>query len=215
MRIACLHTIASNVAVFEAARPGPEIRLRHEVRADFLAAAERSGGLTEEIAAEVAEALRILAADAEAVLLTCSTLGPSIARLAGGATPVLRVDAALAAGAVRGGGRVVVLCAAATTLGPTGALFEDVAAEAGAKVELRLVPAAWDAFKAGRIAEYHAMIAEAADAAFREGADKVALAQASMAGAAALCRDGRPLASPTVGLAEAVAAVRRRAGIAG
>lgn len=215
MRIACLHTIASNVAVFEAARPGGGVTLRHEVRADLLEATERSGGLTEEIAAQVAEALTGLAAGAEAVLLTCSTLGPSVARLAGADPPVLRVDAALAAGAVRGGGRVVVLCAAETTLGPTGALFEEAAAEWSAEVELRLVPSAWDAFKAGEVAAYHAMIAKAADAAFREGADKVALAQASMAGAAALCREGRPLESPAVGLAEAVAAARRRAGSEG
>jgi hypothetical protein len=211
MRIACLHTFGSNIAVFEAARPGPEISLRHEVRSDLLEAAEQGGGLTDEIAARTADALRRLAAEADAVLLTCSTLGPSVAALAAGEVPVLRVDAALAAGAVRGGGRVVALCSAATTLGPTGALFEEAAADTGATVELRLVPGAWDAFKAGRIPEYHAMIAAAADEAFRDGARTVALAQASMAGAAVLCRDGTPLESPSVGLAEAVAAAQRRA----
>jgi hypothetical protein len=208
MRIACLHTLASNIEVFEAARPGDGVRLRHEVRQDLLEAAERGGGLSDEIAARTGEVLRGLAADADAVLLTCSTLGPSVAALTGAGAPVLRVDAALAAGAVRGGGRVVVLCSAATTLGPTGALFEAAAAATGAAVELRLVPGAWDAFKAGRIPEYHAMIAAAADDAFRAGADKVALAQASMAGAAALCREGAPLSSPAVGLVEAVAAAR-------
>jgi hypothetical protein len=212
MRIACLHTLASNIDVFEAARPGAEVTLGHEVRSDLLEAAERSGGLTDEIAARTGEALRALAADADAVLLTCSTLGPSVASLAGAGAPVLRVDGALASGAVRGGGRVVVLCSAATTLEPTRALFEEAAAETGAVIELRLVPGAWDAFKAGRIAEYRAMIAAAADDAFRDGADKVALAQASMAGAAALCRAGKPLESPTVGLAEAVAAARARVG---
>jgi hypothetical protein len=215
MRVACLHTLGSNIAVFEAARPaGAEVTLRHEVRADLLEA-ERSGSLTDEIAARTGEALRALAADADAVLLTCSTLGPAVAGLADAGVPVLRVDAALASGAVRGGGRVVALCTAATTLGPTRALFENAAAGTGATVELRLVPGAWDAFKAGRTAEYHAMIAAAADEAFRDGADKVALAQASMAGAAALCREEKPLESPTVGLAETVAAAldHARAGV--
>jgi hypothetical protein len=50
------------------------------------------------------------------------------------------------------------------------------------------------------------MIAAAADQAFRDGADVVALAQASMAGAAELCREGRPLTSPGVGLAAALQA---------
>jgi hypothetical protein len=211
MRIACLHTLGSNVAVFEAARPNEDVRLRHEIRSDLLEEAERSGGLTEAISARTTDALRALAGDADAVLLTCSTLGPAIAGLAGADAPVLRVDAALAAGAVRDGGRVAVLCSAATTLGPTRALFEDAAAGTGATIELVLVPGAWDAFKAGNIADYHRMIAAAADRAFRDGAERVALAQASMAGAAALCREGKPLESPTVGLAEAVAAARRRA----
>jgi hypothetical protein len=50
------------------------------------------------------------------------------------------------------------------------------------------------------------MIAAAADQAYRDGADVVALAQASMAGAAALCREGRPLTSPAAGLAAALQA---------
>lgn len=87
MRIACLHTAASNAAVFDAACPAG-VRLTHAVRPDLLAAAEAAGGLTPEIAAATAEALRGLEGDA--VLLTCSTLGPA----AGGA---LRADAALAA----------------------------------------------------------------------------------------------------------------------
>jgi hypothetical protein len=210
MRIACLHTIDSNVAVFEAARPDAGVELRHQVRADLLAAAEASGGLSRDITAQTVEVLRHLIDGADAVLLTCSTLGPAVAEVEGvPEVPVLRVDGALAEAAVRDGGRVVVLCTAATTMGPTGTLFETAAARTGAKVELRLVPGAWEAFKAGRIADYHAAIAAAADDAFRDGADEVALAQASMAGAAALCREGVPLESPTVGLAEAVAAARR------
>src|SRR5690242_1198322 len=211
MRIACLHTLGSNVTVFEAARPDADVTLRHEVRSDLLEEAERCGGLTDDIVARTGEALRVLAADADAVLLTCSTLGPAVAGLAGAGAPVLRVDAALAAGAVRDGGKVAVLCSAATTLSPTRALFEEEAAGTDAKIELVLVPGAWDAFKAGNIADYHRLIAAAADRAFRDGADTVALAQASMAGAAALCREGKPLESPTVGLAEAVAAARGRA----
>jgi hypothetical protein len=50
------------------------------------------------------------------------------------------------------------------------------------------------------------MVAEAADQAYRSGADVVALVQTPMAGAAEPCREGRPLTSPAVDLAAALQA---------
>ncbi len=58
MRIACLHTAESNVAIFEAARPDG-VSLSHAVRPDLLAAAE-ADGLTPAIAAATAEVLGAL-----------------------------------------------------------------------------------------------------------------------------------------------------------
>jgi aspartate/glutamate racemase len=211
MRIACLHTAESNIAVFADACRDPSVELRHEVRADLLAAAEQEGHVTRDIADRTAETLIRLSRSADAVLLTCSTLGPIAGDAAAvAAVPVLRVDAALAELATRSGRRVVALCAVETTIAPTRRLFETAAETSGAAVEIRLVPEAWKAFKAGRIADYHAMVAVAADEAYRGGADVVALAQASMAGAAEGCREGRPLTSPQAGLAEAMLAARRR-----
>lgn len=199
MRIACLHTVESNRAVFDAAAVGSGIELHHLVRDDLLKGAEQAGGLTEAIAGETEGLLRDLAGEAEGVLLTCSTLGPVAERLRVG-VPVLRVDAALAERAVRDGGRVVALIAVATTWDATREIFEKAAAGSGASVEVRLVPEAWSLFRAGDLAGYHRLVAEAADAAFAEGAAVVALAQASMAGAAGLTRQGSPLTSPAAGL---------------
>jgi hypothetical protein len=207
MRIACLHTADSNVAVFADACPDSQIELSHEVRADLLAAAEQAGHVTSEIAARTADALLRLSMASDAVILTCSTLGPVVADVAASsAVPVLRVDAALAEAAMQAGRRVVALCAVETTVAPTRLLFEAAAAGRTVALEIGLVPGAWNSFKAGRLADYHAMIAEAADQAFLAGADVVALAQASMAGAAGRCRQGRPLTSPGVGLAAALQA---------
>jgi hypothetical protein len=207
MRIACLHTAESNIAVFAASCPDAAVTLEHVVRADLLAAAEAAGRVTREIANEAADALLRLGETSDAVMLTCSTLGPVADSVAGSArVPVLRVDGALAAAAARTGKRIVALCAVATTVAPTSRLFESAAAANSSTVEIRLVGGAWDAFKAGRIERYHAMIAAAVDEAYRGGADVVALAQASMAGAAALCREGKPLTSPAVGLAAALQA---------
>jgi hypothetical protein len=174
-------------------------------------AAEREGRLTPEIAAETLAVLRGLCAEADAVLLTCSTLGPAAERAALDApVPVLRVDAALAAEAVKAGGRVVVLCAVATTVEPTRRLFEAAARATGADVSVAVVPEAWDAFKAGEADRYRTLVARAAAVAREDGATQVALAQASMAGAAALLPAAiRPLTSPAVGLAAAVSACAR------
>jgi aspartate/glutamate racemase len=203
MRITCLHTVESNVAVFEAAARPPGAELRHVVRADLLEEAERAGGLTPGIEARAVDALLSLAEGADAVLLTCSTVGPAAAAAAARArVPVLRVDAALAEAAVAQGDRIVVLCAVQTTMAPTRALFEAAARGRPVMLDVQLLPPdVWAAFKAGDVGRYHALIAAAADAAFAAGADVVALAQASMAGAVPLARGGRPLASPAAGLA--------------
>jgi hypothetical protein len=210
MRIACLHSAESNVAVFARAARSlglPEDALTHTVRPDLLLAAEYTGGLDVESEREAAHALEELARTADAVLLTCTTLGPAATRAAPrAAAPVLRADAALAEAAVRNGGRVAVLCAAETTLEPTARLFAAAARATGAEVSVRLVHGAWPMFREGNLAGYHAAIAAEAEAARAAGADVVALAQASMAGAAALARGIPPLASPQVALAAAVAA---------
>lgn len=205
--IACLHSAETNIALFDAACP-PGVRLMHSARPEFLAAAEAAGGLTPSIRDNTRDALFALAceADVAAVVLTCSTLGPSVEGIAS-PIPCLRVDAALAEAAVRDGGRVAVLCTVETTLAPTQALFAAAAAKTGATIEMALVPGAWDARKAGDLAGYHALIAAAAEAAFAGGATEVALAQASMTPAAALCRGRAPLTSPSIGLAAALALV--------
>jgi hypothetical protein len=124
--------------------------------------------------------------------------------------PLLRVDGALARQAVRDGGKIVVLCAVETTLEPSRHLFEEAARVTVAEIVMRLVPGAWDVFKAGDRDRYLSMIAQAADDAVREGASRVALAQASMAGAAKLCSaEQPPLSSPMAGLGAAAEAASK------
>lgn len=215
--LALLHTgevhVASFTERFEQA--APDIPLRHMVRADLLAAAEAAGGLTPEIAADTAATLSgALAAGATCVLCTCSTLGPAVeatAREAG--APILRIDRALAETAVVESNSVLVVAAVETTIGPTLALLEEVAAMAGRDVAFRtlVLPQAWALFQVGDQTGYTAAIADA----IREklgDADMVVLAQASMAGAVAELEDlGVPvLASPPLAVAQAVALYREK-----
>ena len=212
MRIACLHTAPGNATLF--AKEGERLGcvLRHEVRADLLERAEAAGGLTDAISAETAAVLVKLAGNADAVLLTCSTIGPAVVEARKSAVvPVLRVDEALARTAVASGNRVAVLCAIETTVEPTRALFQELALATRAEVEMRFVPGAWTEFRAGRTDRYYAMIAAAADRAYRDGAKVVALAQASMTGAAKLARLGKPLTSPAIGLKAALESAKSAA----
>ena len=209
-RIACLHTAESNVAVFEAARAQlgwPEGALSHHVRSDLLAAAESAGDLTGAVIDLTRRALCDLGKDAPSVLLTCSTLGPAIPA---GAPHQFRTDSALAELAVKDGGRVVVICAAPSTLQTTGDLFRAAAEKTGAEIDLWWVDGAWDMFKAGQLTQYEETIAAAADRARKDGATSVALAQASMAGAAERAQvQPPPLTSPIAGLKAASKVVDR------
>ena len=214
LNINCLHSAQSNIAVFEAARRAlklDHVMLKHRVRSDLLAAAEKAGEATPAIIANTVAELQALARGAHGLLLTCSTLGAAAARAEiETGLPVRRVDQALAEEAVRDGGAIIVLCATGTTIGPTRMLFEHAAMQTGATVEVRLVTGAWDLFRAGRQEDYWRLIAEAADGAADEGVSAIALAQASMAGAAAYATGRPPLTSPGVGLAAIVAAASAR-----
>ncbi|MGY2294874.1 Asp/Glu racemase [Pseudomonas yamanorum] len=214
MRITCLHTAESNIAVFDTAAAalgiGPQV-LHHAVRADLLAAVERAGKLTADVAEQTRRELVALARHCNAVVLTCSTLGP-VVELAGAHTqvPILRADEALAFAAVHAGGKVTVLCAIETTIEPTSRLFLQAAQQAGASVEVQWVPGAWAMFKAGDLLGYLATIARAADRAYMDGASIVALGQASMSGAASLVTAGpAPLTSASTGLRAALSRAER------
>lgn len=212
MRIGCLHTAESNVALFKAAAEGLNIELVHHVRPDLLEAAERDGGLTGGLAAETVWAMRELESQANAVILTCSTLGPAVDLASDSRVPWLRAAAALADLAVAKGRHIAVLCAAETTLMSTKELFNAAAArrETPPQIDVWHVKGAWEAFKEGDIASYYMMLGEAADAAYEGGADVVAFAQASMAGAAWDARHGIPLTSPRAALERAIELVAQR-----
>ncbi len=210
MRIVCLHTADSNIEVYEQVKRPAAVRLEHWVRADLLAAAEREGGLTDEVERQGVAALLEAAVGSDAVLMTCSTLGPTVAaakRRVG--LPMLSADGALAKAAVAAGGEIVVLCTAEITLGQTKALFEETARESSARPEVRLIEGAWRTFRTGDSERYFNMVAIAADQAHEEGADTIVFAQSSMAPAARLCQKARPLVSPEAGLAAAIAAASR------
>ncbi|MEU8432749.1 aspartate/glutamate racemase family protein [Streptomyces sp. NPDC029216] len=196
-----LHTSPAHVPVFDALRDARHAgaALRHLVVPELLDRARELG--PEAVRAEVSG---VLAGVRGPVLVTCSTVGAVAESLAPAlGVPVLRVDRPMAAEAVRTGPRIVVLATVESTLAPTGELIAEEAAGRAVSVRTQVVEGAWERFEAGDTDGYLRAVADAADAV--SDADVIVLAQASMAGAAALARTGVPvLSSPGPGLAAAL-----------
>lgn len=122
-------------------------------------------------------------AGADAVLVTCSSIGPGV-DLAKPLfdMPVLRVDEAMAERAVMLGDRIGVAATLSTTLAPTVDLIRRKAANVGRPVQIEegLCAGAFDAVLAGDTATHDRLLsATLLDLAKR--ADVIVLAQASMA----------------------------------
>ena len=191
-----LHTVPALAERFEQmiAEAAPGVRQVHRADASLLADARRIG-VTVDVSARVESQIRALIDDgADAVLVTCSSIGEAVETAAASAgVPVLRVDepmareaARIAAEAGRAAGRpgrIAVLATLQATLGPTGRLIERAAAASGgAEVTATVIPGAIEARESGDQAHHDALVRDAAVQA-AAGADVVVLAQASMAAA--------------------------------
>ena len=212
-----LHTLPMNIATFDRllAEIDPTIPVKHLVDESLLRDA-RASGITPELAQRVTQTIRnAMADDAAVVVCTCSTIGGCAEQTGHGTDrPVVRVDRAMAQRAVAIGERIIVAAALESTLAPTRELILEVASQQGRGVSIHevLCADAWPHFEQGDLASYHAAIAACLHQAAPAG-DVVVLAQASMAGAAALCADlSIPiLSSPRLGLEAALEAYRATA----
>lgn len=198
--IGFLHTARAHAATFrelftELAPPGLEDI--HLVDENLLADARRTGSAPG-LAGRLTE---LVAAGAELIVCTCSTIGAGAEALSG-AVPVVRLDRPMAEAAVAAGDRIAVVATVESTMEPTLTLLRETA---GRPVTLIPSPcyAAWRHFESGDLTTYIETIAAhiRADA---EDADVVVLAQASMAPAAALLPGLTVLSSPRAAVAEAV-----------
>ena len=205
MRIACLHTATSNIALFDRAAAELQLEagiLHHVVQSELLLDAEKQGSVTPEITARTLDILAQLATQADAILLNCSTLGP-VADQANTLLliPVVRSDRALAQQALQTGQSLTVLCTAPTTLEVTSQLFTQVFSGSLIMPDTCLVQGAWALFRSGDMDAYEQLIAAAADNAYCNGSQVVAFAQTSMTDAAKRTTSGQtPLVVPTAAL---------------
>jgi hypothetical protein len=82
-----------------------------------------AGGFTDELRFQLRSQLQALAAQSDAIIVTCAILGAAVDGMADIAVPVIRADAALARAATAQSGRLTVLCAAQAALPGVQALF--------------------------------------------------------------------------------------------
>ena len=215
-RLALIHTVPSLVERFrppvEAALPGWEPV--DYVDESLLAETVREGRLTSATQARLATCVREAAANADAVLVTCSTLGEAVDALrADIEIPLFRIDRGMAEVAVRRGARIGVLATLPTTLGPTGRLIRDTAIAAGREITVidRLCDGAFAHLANGEREAHDRLVREA----FEELApqvDIIVLAQASMANAlpASAANTVTVLTSPELGIAAVAAELMDR-----
>lgn len=199
LNILCFHTAASNIAIFDDAAKTlgrDSAPLNHLVMPSLLIEAECSGGMTAKLRCRIAQLIKAMLPQFDAVLITCSTLGP-VADDFSVQDRVMRTDGMLAAALQRHTEPTVALCAAESTLAATRALF----CQPGSQTEVTLVEGAWAAFKAGDTTRYFSLIAAAAGQAYQHGAVAVASAQSSMTPVALQFSESRrPLTGPHLAL---------------
>lgn len=173
------------------------------------------GELTADTSRRLAELVGAAEQDgADAILVTCSTLGPAVDDARSRCdVPLLRVDEAMAAEAVRSGTRIGVVATLHTTLEPTVDLIDRVARERERPVEVvaHLCHGAFEAVVSGDTARHDALVRAAVEE-LAAKVDVIVLAQASMARALDALPSAPPvpvLTSPRLAVEHAARVLRR------
>ena len=211
MRLSFLHTGDIHVATFEAlaAELGFDGVVTHRVEQHLLDRARVDGlnSVRDETLAVLEEF-----SSADAVLCTCSTIGPLTDEMMARATNIVRIDRpALDAACQHGGRRAIVICLESTR-GPTLDLLAECAARAGVEVTPRVImcEGAWPFFEAGDLDGFAAAIAKTVQKEVGD-ADCAVLAQASMRVAEGHLGDlGVPvITTPRLAVQQAIEIARR------
>lgn len=208
-QIAMIHTVSSLIPLFDglAKQHLPQWQGFNMLDESLLRGTIREGALSKPTMWRLAQMVQsAVEAGAQAVVVTCSSLGPAVdAAQPFCQVPLFRIDQGMAEAAVRLGLRIGVLATLRSTLDPTSDLIRRAAATAGHPCTIlpKLALGAFQQLGSGDMAGHDAMVAQSLrDLAPR--ADVIVLAQASMARALALVQDALPpipvLTSPEIGM---------------
>ena len=208
-KVGMVHTVAKLVPVFEEladeVMPGTEVI--HLVDEGLLKDIVAGGELTPDRVSRLASLASFAeASGAEAVMLTCSTVGPGVDTAKENVeVPFLKVDEAMADRAVQLGPRIGVIATLHTTLTPTSDLVRDRASAQGREVQVETVlcQGAFEALGTGDTDTHDRIVIESLKE-LMSRVDVVVLAQASMARVADLIPEDEKvvpiLSSPRLGV---------------
>jgi len=165
--VSFLHTADVHVQTFNAVfgELDAEVALKHAVHPEWLEEARREG-LTADLSSRVSSLLSQQAATSQAVICTCSTLGPIAEALARENQTIIRIDAPMMIQAAAHGGRILVAIAVESTRTPTLALLNGALhARAGGfslepSAEVVECFDAWPLFESGDTQAFHRAIAK-------------------------------------------------------
>lgn len=209
--ISFLHTGEVHIAKFAGlvSELNPQLTVNHVVDESLLLHAQQCGA-DSGLHAKLMVHLEQLSLVSKVVVVTCSSVGgiaEHIGRLNG--CKIQRIDKAMADYAIQHGNHILVVAALESTLAPTQDLLQESMADFAKTPTLAFlrVDKAWDAFLAGDMEHYYAMIADA----IRANAspyDLVVLAQASMSGVTNMIDVSVPIiSSPRLGVVRAIDAL--------
>jgi Asp/Glu/hydantoin racemase len=216
--LAFIHTVAGLAERFrELARTAlPDWTSYAIVDESLLGQTIRSRSLSPETQHRLARyALSAVDAGADAIVVTCSTLGGAVDEIRPVIpVPLFRIDRGMAEAAVRKARRIGVLATLPTTMESTTTLLIDAAAEAGADCQIvgMLCEGAFDKLLAGNRAGHDADVCERF-VALSSTVDLVVLAQASMADSLSANRLNTAipfLSSPELGMAHVARSLHAR-----
>jgi hypothetical protein len=201
-RVILIHTAGMNEQTFgrlcDEILPG--VAIDHVVDETLLQDMIAAGKLTDDVRERyAARAGKALAEKPDAVVLTCSSLGP-----AADDTEVHRIDTSMCERAVAIGSKIGIAATLPSTLSATGDLIQASAKGASRAIELRsrIAEGAFAAVRAGRGEEHDQLVRAVLDD-LAAWADVIVLAQASMARAVAGADNWRGvpvLTSPRLGI---------------
>lgn len=183
--VALIHTAPLLTQVFgaEVASQAPQLQPFHMVDESLLVDTMQHGMVPRTRRKIVGYLASAEESGAVAALVTCSSLGEAVEQCRPMVSiPVVRVDEAMAREAVRCGERIGVVATVDSTLGPTRAIIERVAAEAGLdrQITATVCAGAFEALRGGDLAAHDEMVAAEIQRLARS-VDVLVLAQASMA----------------------------------
>lgn len=184
--VALLHTGGFLAPMFAdlCARVMPDVRTFNIVDESLIANTIAAGELTPETSRRVVQHLwSAEAAGADAILVTCSSIGPAVdvaETLVG--VPLIRVDRSMAARAVTLGRRIGVVATLRTTLEPTVDLIRREAADRSTEIDViaRVCDGAFEAVSSGDTDRHDQLVTDVL-LAMSTYVDVIVLAQASMA----------------------------------